>query len=447
MLFCLSVLKELQNYQKKLNAKTIFMKDVIIIGGGVAGVNAAYRLQESGRQVTLVESGSKIGGRINSRIDEKTGDSIDNGQHLLVGAYTEFISLLKILGTFKDLFIQDDLLIKYFSKDEEFELASSGPGDIGMLVGLMRLKYVSLRSKLNAILFILRVKSGSIRSQGKTCLELLKENSQGDDLIKILWEPLILATINTSIQEADAFIFTEVMRLSFFGKSDHGKLIFPKVGLHELLDPFYDKFAKMGGELKLNSTMKSFSKQKDHWFVELSKGESIQCKVLYLAIPASRIKYHSVPEFEYSPIISVYLWYDKNFMKEKIAAMIDSKTQWVFNKRELGFHDGENEFPGYITCTISAADDILKMSSEEIANICDQEIKEFMKVDAKLLHFKVIKEKYATLKQDLYSSEVRRSFKSNDPSLKFIGDWVWTGLPCTIESACRSFDIGKKSIR
>ena len=421
------------------------MKDVVIVGGGVAGIYAAYKSASSGNNVKLIEASSKLGGRINSRVDSISGDSIDNGQHLLVGAYHSFIELLKFIGTYDLIEYQEKFFVKYYSKNGPFSLQQKLPGQLGMLTALMKLDQVSFSSKIKAIQFVAKIRTNRIKSKGKTCFQLLKDENQGDDMVKVLWEPLILATINTSIQEADAFVFTEVLRLAFFADRKNGKLIFPKEGLNDLIDPFTQKFELIGGEVLFNTSIKSFERANNKWRLELTKSRNLDCDELILAIPPHKIEKLeneiNIPDFTYSPIISVYLWYDKDFMDEIIAALLDTKTQWVFNKRKLGFQNGKDKFPGYLTCTISAADDIIKKSSKEIADICDSELKSYFKADSNLLHYKVIKEAKATINQNLKSSQERMNFKSSEPNLKFVGDWIWTSLPCTIESACRSYDV------
>src|SRR5882724_7063273 len=67
---------------------------VIVIGGGFAGLSAATALAQQGLQVTVLEGRQVLGGRAYSFPDPKTGDSVDNGQHLFMGCYRETIQFL-----------------------------------------------------------------------------------------------------------------------------------------------------------------------------------------------------------------------------------------------------------------------------------------------------------------------------------------------------------------
>lgn len=75
------------------------MEKIIIVGAGVAGISAAMQLCDSGCDVEIFEQKMQVGGRITAIHDLASGDTIDNGQHLLTGAYTRFLEILERLGT------------------------------------------------------------------------------------------------------------------------------------------------------------------------------------------------------------------------------------------------------------------------------------------------------------------------------------------------------------
>ena len=73
---------------------------VAVIGGGWAGIAAAVELTASGAHVTLIEAGRVLGGRARSvNIDGRT---LDNGQHILLGAYRETLALMRRVGADPD---------------------------------------------------------------------------------------------------------------------------------------------------------------------------------------------------------------------------------------------------------------------------------------------------------------------------------------------------------
>src|SRR2546428_11233629 len=89
---------------------------MVIIGGGFAGLAAAVELAEQGRRVLLLERRAFLGGRAYSFTDQTTGDTIDNGQHLLMGCYHHTISFLKKIGALGKLKFQASPQVDFLSE-------------------------------------------------------------------------------------------------------------------------------------------------------------------------------------------------------------------------------------------------------------------------------------------------------------------------------------------
>lgn len=417
---------------------------ILIVGGGVAGMSAAMELSKQNHEVSLYESAGKLGGRINSRIDKTTGDSIDNGQHLLIGAYTRFIEMLKVVGADNELYIQDDFKIKYYYKNgKKVTLDGSGNlGDLSLLIGLLKLPF-SFPKKLKTIIFIGKIKLGIISGFGQTTAELL--SSQPREIIELFWEPLVLATINTDLQNASAELLINVLKQGFFAGGDNKKLIFPKKGLTDLIIPIQE-FLDEKINLSLKTTVRSIDYSKEKVKVLSSNGKEEFDKVI-LALPLRVIK-NLIPEYDNydqklraSSIISVYLWFDKKFFPDDFAAFIGTKIQWVFNKRKLGFDHGKNDYPEYLTVTISASDNLLNESPNRILEMILSELNEIFPESkgSKLHHSKIIKERNATFYASAENQELRKSVpKSINDKIYFAGDWSYLDFPATIEAAARS---------
>jgi len=434
-------------------------KKILIVGGGVAGCVAFWHGVKSGYDVILCESSSSLGGRLRSRKDKITGDEIDNGQHLMMGAYNVFLDFISDMGLMSSLDIQDKLRIPYYLNGRKIKLEKKIGGQIGMLSAILSLDGLTLVEKISVIKMVIKIRLGMLRCLGKTCGELFKKEKQNENIIKILWEPIILATLNTKVSEASAELFVEVLRQVFLGSEFNSKLIIPKISLAKLFSPLeswtknnIDK--KQKAELKMNTTVKTLIYNGDKCIgVRSARGEEVFADYVVSTLPANRIsrllsdeKLNNIlNKFDYSPIISIYLWFDKIFLDDDILGLLNTKTQWLFSKKNNRVQGADFEkYPEFLTATISARDEFVKMSSEDIVDLCFDEIKENIpkSKNSNLLHYKLIREKNATIIQNPKTDELRKNIqilnKIKNSTLFFAGDWTWTGLPATIESAARS---------
>lgn len=74
-------------------------ENVVIVGAGIAGLNAAYQLQKSGIKATIYESSGRIGGRIFTIRDEfGKGVTTEVGGEFIDTTHTDIIQLAKELG-------------------------------------------------------------------------------------------------------------------------------------------------------------------------------------------------------------------------------------------------------------------------------------------------------------------------------------------------------------
>src|ERR1044072_4755276 len=85
--------------------------DVIVIGGGFAGLSAAARLSKNGARVLVLEAKARLGGRATAFQDRETGELVDNGQHVLVGCYVETFAFLREIGAGGNVSLQPRLAV------------------------------------------------------------------------------------------------------------------------------------------------------------------------------------------------------------------------------------------------------------------------------------------------------------------------------------------------
>lgn len=428
--------------------------DVAIIGGGVAGITAFNYLVKRNFKVCLIEARENLGGRINSFIDKITNDEIDNGQHLLIGAYKEFLELLNDLNTNKYLKKLNNIDFKLYSKKNRYYLKSKLNGKWGYFLGILNLNKINIIDKINIVKLFATINFiRAYKFDDYSCYEFLKKYNQSDKIIKIFWEPLILATLNNNIYDAPAKLLINVLKLGFLSNSQNSKLIFSKVGLTKLIEPIENKMFNNSKIYKSTRVKKIINENNKIISLLLNNGEYINANSFISTVLPNELKkmnldsnfeqFNFFDEWEYSSILSIYLWYDGDILDFEFIGVIDSPIHWIFNRRKI-FENKNNIYPNLLSIVISSANEIINQSNKEILDLINKELLNILPElkNRNLLHYKIIKEKFATLKIDKTVEKLRPNNNTNFSNLFIAGDWTNTELPATIESAALS---GKKS--
>jgi zeta-carotene desaturase len=284
---------------------------------------------------------------------------------------------------------------------------------------------------------------GSAAGNGRTCAEFLKQGGQPTDIIERFWEPVVLATLNAPLESASADLLIAVMKLAFLGSSTDSALLIPTCALSDLIEPFPSWLEQRGGRVLLHTSV-------DQLIIDgntctnaaLSNGTIESVDAIVSCVPqraldrvckASGIQTQLPAAPQMSPIASVYLWYDRQWMTDELLAMLGTTIQWVFNKQRVA--------PGLVALTVSAGYEIVGSSQEEIVALCDSELRMLLPEvrNSVLRKGLVIKEKTATPLLGPHSVRPATNHYAAEVSNLFIaGDWTSTGLPATIEGAARS---------
>lgn len=417
----------------------------LVIGGGWSGIAAAMGLAMRGCDVVLVEERPYLGGRARSFVDRGSGDEIDNGQHVMMGCYHELLRVVRELGTEHILERQKALSVAFVDPAGMHDVldASRLPGKAGIAVGMLMLRGIGLRSRLAGLRLALRISLGSVNTKGLSCAEFLARHDQPDEIIRRFWEPIVLATSNAPLEKAASSLLVEVMRLAFLGSTSDAQLLIPTAGLSALLEPFPRWLQGKNGRIMTSTSVDRLVViDGEVRSAQLSDGTSLSVDAVVSAIPqralsrlyaASDLADDLPPPAEMSPIISVYLWYNRPWMPYDFAAALGTTVQWVFDKRRTR--------NGLVALTVSAGYGIVSERSEDIISLCDKELRSlFPELSSiRLISGVVIKEKWATPLFTPLDDERRVGCATSIASNLFLaGDWTRTGLPATLEGAVRS---------
>jgi squalene-associated FAD-dependent desaturase len=430
--------------------------DVVIIGGGLAGLSAAVKLANSGAKVFLYEQNTQLGGRTYSFIDKKTGDVVDNGQHLLIGAYHNTLEYLKLIGTDSLLNKQTKPKLNFYHPKygiSTFEI-SNLPKPFDITAAMLKYSPFSFRErhKLLKVGFALRKLDATPENKlaHQSVEEWLISLDQSETVRHSFWYPIVVSVMNELPNRASAMLFAQSLKKSFLGKKSDAALLIPLVGQTELYINEAEIF------LSKNKVKIIKGNGVKHIIVENGKvigvatDRNIKSKYIISAIPYFKLPdilprdvMHKYPFdklklFKSVPIISINLWFDRDVMDIDFVGLINKNLQWVFNKHRIM---GEAHKPdNYITAIISGAHKYIHLTKDELVSLAIKDLTEVFPMikTAILKHSIVIKEKRATFSATSDIEQYRPNYETPIENLFLTGDWTNTGLPATIEGAVQS---------
>ncbi len=426
----------------------------VVLGGGVAGIAAAVSLARNGLRPLLLESRPYIGGRARSFVHEPSGDVIDNGQHLMMGCYHRTFELLELLGTRSAVQLQRSLAVEFRDPDgssDRLAAPATLPSPADVLVGMMRLKRITAAERLALLRIGIALALGTPGSD-ETAATYLRRHGQTANLRRRLWDPIIIATLNLPAERASALLFARVMRLAFLGKGTDSHLAFPTRGLSELFQPATSLTEHSGGSVSIGTAITAVERHDEGYVIRLKDREPILARQVISALPERALRavlrqpelvsdvLGATPAFEYSPIVSLYLWYNHNPASlPAFAAMIGTAVQWMFNRRAIDGSRNE-KWPGLVSCTISAAVAESSTDADSIVARADAELQAAFPelAGAGLLGSLVLKERHATFAATPEAERARPMAQTAASGFFLAGDWTSTGLPATIEGAAQS---------
>ena len=385
---------------------------------------AAVALAERGIRVTVFESGAVPGGRARRiRISSGGQDrSLDNGQHILAGAYTELFRLMRTVGVPADALLRIPHEIRY--ADGFAFRALWLPAPLGLAAGLLAVKRVPFAERIGALKFIAALRRRNWRVQPDiTVKELLDAQGQHGRLRHYLWEPLCVSALNTPLHLASANVFLAAVRDTLAADGDAADLLLPRVDLSRLFpEPAAEFVRARGGEVRLGEAVKNVTLLKKHF------------PQIIVAVGPHQLK-NIMPEadldFTYQPIYTCYLQYpESTHLEFPMLGVGRGLVQWVFDRGALL---GEK---GRLACVISAQGDHQEMTQDELAAACDRELHEALPDLPPLQWSRVIAEKRATI--SCTPGLQRPAMRAATTGVFLAGDYTDAEYPPTLEAAVRS---------
>lgn len=435
---------------------------VVIIGGGFAGLTAGVRLSERGYEVLVLERRNHLGGRAYSFIDSKTGDVVDNGQHLFMGCYHHTIAFLETIGRLDRLKFQERTRVDFLDSTHGFTSFDCPPlpAPLNVLAGLFKMKGLGVGDKFRALNLRRAIGgNGKLSPDSLTVDQWLSERGQSENIKTRFWNPMVIATLNQSPDLASARMLKVVLKEAFGGDSKSAAIGISRVGLSDLYtDGATDFIKSRGGDVQTDAQVQRLIVDNGRvTAVQLRDGNRIEAADYFIsAVPPAALfamlpdelrakEFASLEKLGSSPIVSINLWFDRPVIDREFVGLLGTRSQWIFNK-DLILPKGKRS--NQIAVIISAARDFVDWTRSDLVEMALSDLHELLPESrsAVLLHSAIVKEREATLSHTVESDSLRLGPRTSIPNLILAGDWTDTGLPATIESAVLSGDVAARIV-
>ena len=413
---------------------------VAVVGGGWAGLAAAVEACRAGHRVILFEMAPQLGGRAR-RVRTPGGLSLDNGQHILIGAYTQTLALMHSVGVTQSVFRRRPLALV----DPHGNGLRLGPGP--PMLAFVRAVFGRAGWSLADRLGLLRRATGwalrRFRCDPSASVETLTRGLP-PEVRRSLIEPLCVAALNTPADRASGQVFLRVLRDALFSGRGSADLLLPRTDLSALLpDAALAWLVASGAEVRLATRVRQLAREGTGWSLDDEPFDRVI--LACTASEAARLCKDCAPDwsrmaadFDYEPIITVLLQSQGTRLPEPMTVLPSddaAPAQFAF---DLGAIDGGGARSGWFSFVVSGA----RLWSERGLDAT---------ADATLLQamnafpagtwrtpptvLSTLAERRATF---LCTPDLRRPPRTIADGLQAAGDYIAGPYPATLEGAVRS---------
>ncbi len=408
---------------------------VAVIGAGYAGLAAAAELAAAGVAVDLFDASRTLGGR--ARAVEIEGLTLDNGAHILVGAYTETQRLMHLVGAPASALLRLPLHLEF---PGQFRLhAPRLPAPLHLAWALATAQGLSWPEKFAAIAFMRRQQRAGFRLANDTTASSLLAG-QPATARHFLWEPLCLAALNTAPEQASAQVFLNVLRDSLAADRAASDLLLPATDFSSLFPEPAARFVEArGGNIRRGTRIERV-RRSDAGFALDEHGTYAQA-ILAVAPQHLPSLVEELPElapvvaqlhcYVWEPIVTCYLAYPESVrLPQPMLGVLDGTAQWLFDR---GQSHGQS---GILAAVISASRRHRDIDAHQLTDEIHREVAQVVPDLPAPRWSRVITEKRASF---ACTPGVSRPLTLTElPGLYLAGDYVAGDYPATIEGAVRS---------
>jgi len=412
---------------------------VAVVGAGWAGLAAAATLADRGVPVTVFEASRSLGGR--ARRVAVEGIDLDNGQHILIGAYGETLRLMRLVGADpRRLLVRLPLEVRDVS-GFGFR-ARRLPAPLHLLAGLALARGLSAAERIAAARFVAALRRrGLVLAADESVGQLLARHRQTGRLRERLWAPLCVSALNTPPNRASARVFANVLRDTLGGDRAASDLLLPRADLGALFPgPAAAFVAARGGAVRPGTAVRSITRDGAGFRLD---ADPLAFERVVLACPPQHAPalLGGMPELaplaaalaaiEHEPIYTCYLQYpERASLPFPMLGLAGGHAQWAFDRGALSGHRG------LIAMVLSASGGHESLPHDALAARLHAELAAAIPGLPEPRWQRVIAERRATF--SCRPGLDRPGNATAVPGLVLAGDYTASDYPATLESAVRS---------
>lgn len=425
---------------------------VAVIGGGYAGCAAAVTLAAAGVRCIVYEAAPTLGGR--ARRVVKDGLALDNGQHLLLGAYRSTLAIVQQVAPSAHSVRRLPLAIVPFAAQRGAALSlvtRPAPGRLGLALGLCTARGLTFGERGASVAWLRALERDRFaRPAGETVAALLAPLP--DRVRTQLWEPLCLAALNTPPALASAQVFANVLRAAFAGTGSDADFVLPAVDLSTLFpDAAADFVRARGGAIETGRIARVAGTEASIVIGETTtpvaativavgphRLAAAMTSEALARTPALAATVRRVQDLTYEPLVTVWLGYaERVALPYPIARLDDAPGQWVVERSDvLAAAPGAPHMAQLLAVVISASDGNGSIARSDLACAVDAQLRRLRPGLPDLVWSWTVVEKRAT-----YACTPTRPIPAAPrlaAGIYLAGDYAYPEFPATIEAAVRS---------
>lgn len=426
---------------------------VAVIGAGWAGLAAAAHLLRSGHEPWVFEAAREIGGRARAVAHAGLGTVVDCGQHILLGAYHETLSLMRAMGVDPQHALHEQPL-RVISADRRFRVGTwplpAPAHGLGIVLGGRGLSWAE-RYQLAHTLYAL-IRPTSAPQAGDTVSLWLMRLGASSRLCHQLWNPLCLAALNTPADLADARLFLRVLRESLGVSARASRLLIPRQTLNDLWPARAQ--AQLPG-LRLGHRVRTLARTPqgryevdgqtfDAVVVATPPPEALR---LLRLLPSEHDWLKAWPDWRYEGIGTVSLRLERPWGSGQAMSLLDEHPeqvehgQWLFDRSAITNDDEAHLVHVVISGASRYAD---RPSAEVIDGVIRQIRTQARRALPAITARALITERRATF--SALPGLRRPGTHTPWPGLVLAGDWTDTGYPAVLEGAALSGRLAAQAL-